>query len=261
MIRIMDEFEVDGLYNDMGYHRRSDILAWGKYYLPEPKVAEDEVLAFEESATYDGAVEDMLGLIYAEIKRRGGIYKLHKEGSDKVFTNLKVYDYLWVGEAVWDINFLRERVKNYDPYVIPELSRHYSLGNEEELYLNSIPYLQFPVFRTAQTGGAKEQRSLYKKWLALYQIITEGGTWAWIEIGDNTLLKMPLPQGVVASAFINREFFLVLANYSNNPVTIETVDQYTELNKHVASATHRWKLEARSLLLLQRQDGKQANNS
>jgi hypothetical protein len=84
MLRILDEFDVHGLYNDMGYHRRADILGWGKYYHAAPKVAEDEVLAFVESETCDGAAADMLALIYSEVKRRGKLYKLHKEGVDRM---------------------------------------------------------------------------------------------------------------------------------------------------------------------------------
>ena len=108
MVRIMDEYGVDGLYNDLGYIRPAD---YPNYYGPRRPAARDEVLAFEESATYDGAMADMLALLYEEVRRRGGTYKLHKEGADTIHTPLKVYDYLWTGEAVDDADWLRYRTK------------------------------------------------------------------------------------------------------------------------------------------------------
>ena len=49
----------------------------------------------------DGAFTDLLALIYAEVKRRGGMLKLHIGGADQPHSGgLKVYDYLWVGEGV-----------------------------------------------------------------------------------------------------------------------------------------------------------------
>jgi hypothetical protein len=251
-IRIMDEFDVDGLYNDMGYHRPSDIVRWGKYYVREPKVAEDEVLAFEESAAHDGAAADVLALIYQEVKRRGGIYKLHKEGVDRIRTDLKVYDYLWVGEAVWDTDFLRETVKGYDPYLIPEYSRNFKLKDESELYLHAIPYLQFPVLRTAQTGGTSESRSLHARWLKQYLPMVEDGTWAWIEIGDSDFFAQPLPQRVVASAFANRDLYLVLANFGSTAAEVVTTEAYVSPKSSSARPKKQWKLSARSIQIIRR---------
>ncbi len=45
-----------------------------------------------------------------------------------------------------------------------------------------------------------------------------GGTWAFLEIGDSDLFAKPLPTDCVASAFANRELYVVLANYSQLPV-------------------------------------------
>jgi hypothetical protein len=59
---------------------------------------------------------------------------------------LRVYDYLWVGEAVDNGDKLREAVKNHPPYVVPclDMSRA-RIENEDELYLHAIPYMQFPL--------------------------------------------------------------------------------------------------------------------
>jgi hypothetical protein len=58
---ILDDYEVDGLYNDLGrrplYNRRNELAA-------------DEIAAFQETAAYDEALEDLLGLIYSEVKSR-----------------------------------------------------------------------------------------------------------------------------------------------------------------------------------------------
>ena len=64
LVRILDDYGVDGLYNDLGY-----IPLAGN---PRPPTR-DEVLAFEERADHDGALTDLLAIIYAEVKRRGGI--------------------------------------------------------------------------------------------------------------------------------------------------------------------------------------------
>jgi hypothetical protein len=95
--RILDEYAVDGIYNDWGYVPNASKP-------PRQDPAKDEVPAFEETASYDGAVTDLLALLYAEVKRRGGIVKLHADYANQPQTGgLKVYDYLWVGENVGKI--------------------------------------------------------------------------------------------------------------------------------------------------------------
>ena len=68
LVRILDEYGVDGIYNDLGYLRLAGNPA---------RPTKDEVLAFRETETNDGALGDLLGLIYEEVKRRGGIVKVH----------------------------------------------------------------------------------------------------------------------------------------------------------------------------------------
>ena len=103
MLQILEDYELDGLYNDWGY------VPNAQKQIKEP--APDEVIAFEETPEYNGTVTDLLYLIYSEIKRRGGIYKLHADFSNQQLTGgLRVYDYLWVGEGVADADGLREAV-------------------------------------------------------------------------------------------------------------------------------------------------------
>ena len=138
LLRLMDEYGVDGLYNDLGY----DPL-----YKSRALPGCDEISAFKESENEDGALGDLLSIIYQEVKRRGGIVKVHRGNVQYPHTPAKVYDYLWVGEATKDLDAMREAVKMNPRYVVPcsDLSQGAKLEREDDLYLHSIPYLQFPL--------------------------------------------------------------------------------------------------------------------
>lgn len=250
VVRIMDEYGVDGLYNDLGYIRPAD---YPNYYGPRRPVARNEVLAFEESATHDGAMADMLALLYQEVRRRGGIFKLHKEGADTIHTPLQVYDYLWTGEAVDDADWLRTKTKEYAPYVVPQRLIKVKPGEELETFLNSIPYMRFPVMGHGQPGDQGAQYwTDFVKWLKLYAPMVEEGTWAYIEIGESDAFRQPFPRGVVASVFANRELYVVLANYSRTPVEVGTADEYVSETSAAPVPGKIWKLAARSFEILRR---------
>ena len=160
VVRILDDYGVDGLYNDYGYRKLATH--------PDPPT-KDEILAFKETPKHDGALGDLLSLIYAEVKRRGGIVKLHADQTNRLNTGSKVYDYLWVGEDVFNVDKLRNAVKNHPPYVVPCLDmRRTKLGSEDELYLNSIPYMQFPLLQAGKpfTGERLDVEGIkyYDKW-------------------------------------------------------------------------------------------------
>ena len=289
--QVMDEYGTDGIYVDGGY------LANQHAYKGTMPVAPDEIVAFEETAEHDGAFADMLALIYAEVKRRAGILKLHVNAAEMPQAGgLDTYDYLWVGEGVAQADPLREAVKNHTPYVVPCLDMGFtSLETEDEPYLHSIPYMQFPVSMggrifTGERGfipgisykddfwmqrcrdawkqyqedpsklhtysawdavpGSPNTRAVHSRWLKRYLPMVEEGTWAWLEIGDSALFRAPLPDGVVASAFANRDFYLVLANYSRAAVDIATADAY--IAEGAAAAASAWNIPARSLLILRR---------
>lgn len=249
-LHVLDEYGVDGLYNDLGYYRpgeRED------FYRPidKRKFAEDEILAFKEGPKQDGAMGDFLALLYAEVKRRGGIYKLHKEGVDTVYTDLKIYDYLWVGEAANDIDFVRESTKNYTPYVSPQRLRNTSPGMENESFINSIPYMQFPIIGHGQSGAQSDKYTeTFKYWFNFYRPMVEEGTWVWIDIGSSDLFQSSLPKNTVASLFVNREVFLVLANYSNKPFEVITSENYVSVINPKTQAQNNWNIGGRSLEIL-----------
>jgi hypothetical protein len=289
---LMEEFEIDGIYNDLGYIPLAN---------NPNKPTSDEVLPFPETATHDGALGDLLAEIYAEVKRRGGTVKVHCGGTDRPHTGLKVYDYLWVGEEIESGDSLREAVKDYSPFVVPclDMSRA-AVANEDELYLQSIPYLQFPLLLAGKpfTGervvvkgihyvlesedfwtrhcrdiwreyqkhpngpysygwwdsvpGRPEARRTHATWLARYVPMVEEGTWAYLQIGPSEIFRSSLPTGVVASVFANRSMYLVLANYGRAEVLLETTETYLSVKEPSVAATTRWSLAPRSLLILKR---------
>ncbi len=289
MVQILEDYELDGLYNDWGYVPNAE------KQIKEP--AQDEVVAFNETPEYDGAMTDLLCLIYSEIKRRGGIYKMHADRANEPLTGgLKVYDYLWVGENVDNADGLREDTKNHTPYVVPCIQGTFAkVEGESEHFLHSIPYMQFPLLQggrplTGERGvipiprlpGVTENgfyteawkyyqahpdgpyiyggwdpippdpdmRPAHARWLKQYLAMVEDGTWAYLEIADSDLFATPLPQDCVASAFANRDLYLVLANYGQSPQEVATTDAYVPLDDPAAAPTKQWPLPKRSLKIL-----------
>jgi hypothetical protein len=301
IVRTLDEYGVDGIYNDLGYLRL--------FQNPRPPTR-DEVFAFEETETQDGAVSDLLALIYAEVKRRGGIVKIHMGAADRPKTSDKIYDYLWVGEAVESVDGLREAAKDHPAYVVPCLDMSTAaIDNEDELYLNSIPYLQFPLLLAGKpfTGeralipgihyppesechwthhcraiwkyhqlhpegpfsygwwdsvpGRPQARVVHARWLRQYLPLVEEGTWAWLEMSRSNFFKKSLPSGMVASAFANRELYLVLANYGSTTAEIETADPFLPVTDPNSPARKRWTLAGRTLCILRRSAEKSSDRA
>jgi hypothetical protein len=293
LTRILDEYGSDGIYVDGGYLANQHAA---KRAMPP---APDEILAFEETPEHDGAFADLLALMYAEVKRRGGILKLHVNAAEQPQAGgLKTYDYLWVGEGVTNADALRERVKNYAPYVVPCLDMGFtSIESEDEPYLHAIPYMQFPVtmggkiftgargfipgvkynddfwlqrcrdaWKQYQEDPAKlhtysawdevpgnaNARPNHARWLKRYTPLVEEGTRAWLEIGESTLFTAPLPEGVVASAFANRELHLVLANYGHEPAEVHTADPWLAAEGDASERATLCTIPARSLAILRR---------
>ena len=193
---------------------------------------------------------------------------------------------------------LRKLCKNHPPYLVPTLDFRIGgkIEKEDDLYLNTIPYMQFPLLLggrplTGERGfvpgieymsknyrnvreiwehykahpdgphpygwwdscpGRPEARPTHGRWLKQYLPMVEEGAWAHLEISDSNLFAEPLPQNVVASAFANRDLCLVLANYGQAPVEIETSDAYLPTDDPSAAATKCWNLEKRSLHILRR---------
>ena len=127
-IYVMEEYGFDGIFNDWGYDAYS--VQGG---IPE----------------YDADLEDLLSILYSEVKKRGGIYKMHCDRNNQPPCRDKVYDYLWIGE--WVENSPVGTGKDYVPYVVPCQDRHRSDAEHLESYLaKTIPFLQFPLLKTGR---------------------------------------------------------------------------------------------------------------
>jgi hypothetical protein len=84
----------------------------------------------------------------------------------------------------------------------------------------------------------------------------EEGSRAWLGINQSDLFAAPLPADVVASAFANRRFRLVLANYGRSPAEVATAAPWLE-ERGLPSApasppATRFTIAPRSLLFLEK---------
>jgi len=124
-LNVMDEYGFDGIFNDNGYDKH-----FGPGDLPE----------------YDPDLEDTLSIIYSEVKKRGGIYKLHFGYNDPPPCRDKVYDYLWIGECVEEGK--AGAGKDFPLYVVPCQDRRRTGAETPEDYMaKTIPFMQFPLMK------------------------------------------------------------------------------------------------------------------
>ncbi len=231
-VMLLDEFDYDGVYIDSGYSRRSDFMTCHRYYFEEPPIARDDVLAFREEPKYDGGMEDFIGMIYNEVHRRGGILKMHKEGADTLYSDMKIYDYLWVGEAVQDMEYLRHAVKEHRPYLIPDFN--YKPEKEVDRYINAIPYMQFPLLRDGNIGidsnmGVTPDFDLSLEWLKLYKEMATESAWCYVDAKVPDLVKIN-GGDVVTTFYANYDLYLVVANYAQESADIVLKDDYVEVS-------------------------------
>lgn len=254
---ILEDYEFDGLFNDMGYPVDYDARPCG--YLD-----------------YDPYFEDILARIYSMVKEHGGIVKIHEGKCLAPLTKEKVYDYLWVGEGVTSSDDLIKTAQ-FDPYIIscPDF-RFMNEQQEEAFYAKTIPFMQF-VLRvdgrpiTGERADVPGIEYLYnpqndeklhfdkvKKWyeahpdgphvysewssipdnpkmrekwfeyLALYKPMVEENSICYIDINDNTITKHPLPSDVHMSLFVNESCYLVISNLGNTPVTVSFADKWQD---------------------------------
>ena len=127
-VAVLDRFDFDGIYNDCGTD---------SHYTPGRKLLRGEL-------EYDPEIEDMLGMIYHEVKKRGGIYKIHCDGNNPAPCIDKVYDYLWIGEGMQkeDIGI----GKTFPDYVVPCPDKvRINVTDPDKYFASVIPFLQFPL--------------------------------------------------------------------------------------------------------------------
>lgn len=128
-VAVLDRYDFDGIYNDCGTDSR---------YTP------GKLIEKEGGIKYDPEIEDLLGLIYHEVKKRGGIYKIHCDGNNPAPCLDKVYDYIWIGEGMQseDIGI----GKNYPHFVVPCPDKlRIDVTDPDKHFASVIPFLQFPL--------------------------------------------------------------------------------------------------------------------
>lgn len=126
---VLDKYGFDGIYNDWGADSSWMI---------------NKQLKREGLQYYDPEIEDLLSIIYGEVKKRGGTYKLHCGENDAPPTIDRVYDYLWIGECV---KYSKVGVgKDFPDYVVPCPDfAHDVEGSFESHFAKAIPFMQFPL--------------------------------------------------------------------------------------------------------------------
>ena len=137
----LDEYGFDGIYNDWGY----DGVNLIQEELIEKGIDPRKLSSFDMH--YDPEIEDLLGIVYTEVKRRGGIYKLHADINNAPPCKDKVYDYLWIGENVKDTSEYGIG-KNYEQYIVPCPHGAFNIGaDSESSFAKFIPFMQFPLLK------------------------------------------------------------------------------------------------------------------
>lgn len=155
----VERYGFDGIYNDMGYDWHNvkyfeHIKKYGSYN------------GEYDDLPYETELEDFLAMIYNECKRRGLIYKLHITGYGIPKADVKVYDYLWVGEGVRDVKEVISRCRGAEQYIVPAFDRRTSILDDLDLaYSCTLPFVQFPILyhgRPITQYGEVEGVTYYK---------------------------------------------------------------------------------------------------
>lgn len=239
--RMLDEYEFDGIFNDMGYDMCDDE---GNKYKP---------------GEYDPFIEDMLIRLYDLVKNEyGGIVKLHQGEIMVPVSENKIYDYLWVGENCETSEELIKTV-NCSPYVIPCPDYKTSKEKNYDIYFSrALPFLQFllradgrPItgervcapgieyLEDIESGHFRKIREYYlkhqngpwvysewsdipddelmrKKWfeyLRLYKPMVTENSCCFIDINkDNGLTAEPVDNDVHMSMFVNEDCYVCISN-------------------------------------------------
>lgn len=272
---MIDRYEFDGLYNDMGY----DVFL--KQYFDEIERKGVFQGHFSE-LPYDPEVEDYLGMLYYEIKRRGLYYKVHIGDFLLPPCKDKVYDYLWVGEAGTSIRNILS-CKHFDTYLTPAFDRNTSRIEDPELpYALTLPYVQFPLLYrgrpmgmqdTEAVTGIKKYRDLegkgpgkarrwhlahpdgphvYSEWssipddpteldrsskyLELYRPMVSEDSVIKVEIRKAKFLPELIPDQVLISMFTNEKQYLLISNTQESAYTLRLNEPWMDRQSgHVAS--------------------------
>lgn len=263
---ILEEYDVDGLYNDMGHDEccHQTVLA------QQNGTDENELVI-----PYEPCAEDMLARLYSLVNGKGKIMKLHYSRSDRPTVKDKVYDYLWVGEAISDINKLRKTV-SYDPYIVPcpDFNVLEDSSQFEIFYAQFLPLMQFPLradgrpydamakisvpdVEYAETYVTQHCRNMakfisehpngphmYSEWssipdneeyrerwfyyLNLYKPMVEENNVCYLDIKDSTLTKKTPSDNICMSLFTGVEQYICISNLGKYDETVAFNDRWED---------------------------------
>ncbi|MBR7160713.1 MAG: hypothetical protein IKD20_06740 [Clostridia bacterium] len=135
----VEKYGFDGVYNDMGHD-------WFlKQYFDEINTTG----TYNGSVTelpYEPEIEDLLALFYEELHSRNLLYKLHIGTYLDYPSDLKLYDYLYVGEGVNKLKDIVPHCRNMRPYLVPAFDRRTcEVDDPDTVYAACIPFVQFPL--------------------------------------------------------------------------------------------------------------------
>ena len=267
-MNIMDEYGVDGLYND---HPADYLIDYVYGYRDKYGVSPDP-----DDAPYDPYTEEFLVRFYQGIKARGGTSILHLMENYHLITKERHYDYFNVGEGVSTGKALLKS-KCYMPHIINILDKksQTEFGPDFPFAL-AIPYMQFPrlnhgrrLMRDKTEAGVPwfdvDDKSLFHFWkraakyaqehpngpythgefsaipdppdlvdryggfLKLYRPMITDGSLAHVELHKTTLLcREDVPDDIIATLYTNEKQYLVFTNIGKTPWEAELTDEWTD---------------------------------
>jgi len=266
MMRVMDEYGVDGIYND---HPPDEMIQQCRRYREQHKksLPPDEV-------PYDPYTEDFLAMLYAGVKQRGGVYILHLMGNYGPPCKTRVYDYLNVGEGISDSKSLLYS-ENCEPHVINILDKKSQHFGPDYPFAATIPFLQFPrlnhgrrVTRDKTTADVPfydaKENGLYGHWkkagqygmahpdgpythgefsaipddpqdvdryggyLSMYLPMVADDSVVHMEVRESSFVSSALPDDVVISMFTNEKQYMTVSNLGDSPYTAVLTDEWRD---------------------------------
>lgn len=267
--RILDDYEFDGLYNDMGYD--------GDAIMREINGSDSL-----DGMPYDPYLEDLLVRFYSLVKERGGICKIHQNTSYSPPVIDKVYDYLWVGEAVKTTDDLMKTTR-FDPYVIvaPDYTR-LDKKAANRVFAQALPFLQFLLRPDGRpiTGLERltvpgidylpekpdnfyrrvaeyhknhpdgpyvysdwssipddvDQRQKWADYLKLYQPMVTEDSVCFLDLSESTITLNDIPADVHMSLFLNEEKYICMSNLGDTAQTVILAEPW--LNRETNAIVH-----------------------
>ena len=262
--KILEDYEFDGLYNDMGYD--------GDAILREANHS-----ANLDNMEYDPLLEDLLVRFYSLVKEKGGIMKIHQNCSFCPPAKDKVYDYLWVGEAVDSTESLMKTAA-FNPYVI--VAPDYSFidkNDSEKIFAQALPFLQFllrpdgrPVtgierisvpgidyikssddekgffelvvdYNKTHPNGPyvysewsaipddPKQREKWAEYLKMYKPMVKENSVCFVDIEDCRFVHSEKPKDVHISLFINEDKYICMSNLGERMQKIIFCDDWIDM--------------------------------